>query len=169
MVLHFWTDQFLNRARSDCLCKTDHILHGLPSATHLQTGGQVAIRRRLPQGTRPLIGLSLSFRGRDSVSFLNPPDQLVLFSGDGLPVVVREFSPALLCRSDKLLPLAFDLIPIHLFFLFKLADVHDRQRRYPQPPPPSRNNTKRIISRVPMTPPPSMRADIAPFEFITSQ
>ena len=45
------------------------------------------------------------------------------------------------------------------------ADVHDRQRRYPQPPPPSKNNTKRMINRVSITPPQHLRASIAPFEF----
>jgi len=74
----------------------------------------VAVAVRLLQSARPLIGLLLGFCLRDSVSFLNPPNQLILLAGNRLPVIVGELSSALAGRSRKLFPLAFDLIPIHV-------------------------------------------------------
>src|SRR5580658_3681470 len=63
---------------------------------------------------RPLIGLRFGFRPCDSVALLNPPDQLILLTSDGRPVVVGELTPALARGSGKLLPLALDLIPVHV-------------------------------------------------------
>src|ERR1700735_2246456 len=82
-------------------------------AQKLEPHGTVPVQVRLLQGSGPLIGLLLGFRLGDAVSFLNPPDQLVFLAGDDFPVIVGELAPALLRRSAKLLPLAFDLIPIH--------------------------------------------------------
>ena len=49
----------------------------------------------------------------DPVSLLNLPDQMIFCAGESLDIIVRELPATLPCRSCKLFPLAFDLIPIH--------------------------------------------------------
>ena len=66
---------------------------------------------------RPFVGLLFGFRPSHSITLLNSSDQLILLAGDCLPVVIREFPPALASRAGELLPLTFDLVPIHGFSL----------------------------------------------------
>src|ERR1019366_8146053 len=79
----------------------------------LKTGGQVAIAAGFRQRARPFVGLLFGLRFGHTIPLLNSPDQLILLAGDGFPVVIGEFSPALAARAEELFPLAFDLVPIH--------------------------------------------------------
>lgn len=63
---------------------------------------------------RPLVSLLFGFLLGESISLLNPPDQLIFLAGDRLPIVIGEFAPALLGGTRKMFPLAFDLIPVHV-------------------------------------------------------
>src|ERR1035437_10240626 len=64
--------------------------------------------------TRPFVGLLFGLRFRHTISLLNATDQLILLAGDGFPVIIGEFPPALTAGTEELLPLAFDLVPIHV-------------------------------------------------------
>src|ERR1035438_7841013 len=86
-----------------------------PRGRLLKAGGQVAIVAGFRQLTRPFVGLLFGLGFGHTIALLNSPDQLILLTGDGFPVVIGEFSPALAARAEELLPLAFDLVPIHVF------------------------------------------------------
>src|ERR1039458_7556787 len=81
---------------------------------------------------RPFVGLLFGLRSGHSIPFLNSPDQLILLAGDSFSVIVGEFSPALAGRAGEPLPLAFDLVPIHvLSFTFRFPGVTHTGARLP--------------------------------------
>jgi hypothetical protein len=70
---------------------------------------------RFFQSVRPGVRLLFSLRLGGAVSLLNLPDKMVFLAGKRLNVIVCEFASALARGPCKLSPLAFDLIPIHVF------------------------------------------------------
>jgi len=44
---------------------------------------------------RPVVCPLFGIRSYQSMAFLNSPDQLILLASDPIPVIVREFPPAL--------------------------------------------------------------------------
>src|ERR1035438_9137954 len=81
---------------------------------------------------RPFVGLLFGLRSGHSIPLLNSPDQLILLAGDSFPVIVGEFSPAVAGRAGEPLPLAFDLVPIHvLSFTFRFSGVTHTGARLP--------------------------------------
>src|ERR1700686_951123 len=86
--------------------------------TRLQTPGKISVvLLGLLLSARPFIRLFLRFALRDSVAFLDAPDQLILLPGDGLPVIVGELAPMLPWGGPQLFPPAFDFVPIHASLL----------------------------------------------------
>jgi hypothetical protein len=49
----------------------------------------------------------------DAVRFLNPARELLALAGNGVELVVSEFAPLFPDVAFKLLPVAFDNVPIH--------------------------------------------------------
>src|ERR1035441_9154897 len=84
---------------------------------------------------RPVVDLLLGLFLRHSVSLLNAPDQLVFLAGDHAPVAIGQFPPALARGAGKLLPFAFDLVPIHIFsyqrFIPDRVAAPAKKQRYP--------------------------------------
>src|ERR1035438_4540334 len=85
-----------------------------PGGRLLETGGGMAMAARFGQRARPFVGLLFGLRFGHAIPHLDAPHQLILLAGDGLPVVIGEFPPALAAGAEELLPLAFDLVPIHV-------------------------------------------------------
>ena len=72
------------------------ICHSFPGAVqppNLQVARHTGLTLGLLLGTRPLVGLFFGLFLRDSVSLLNPPDQLLFLAGDRVPIVIGEFAP----------------------------------------------------------------------------
>jgi hypothetical protein len=63
--------------------------------------------------TREFIDLLLRHVLGDSVALLNLSDQLVALAVDRGQIVLGEFDPLLFHLPHRLLPFAFDLIPVH--------------------------------------------------------
>src|SRR2546423_12028214 len=61
----------------------------------------------------PFVGLPFGFGLGDAVSFLDAADELILFPRDLFPIVVGEAPPLFSGCALDLLPLAFNLIPVH--------------------------------------------------------
>src|SRR5262249_13383461 len=75
--------------------------------------------------------LLFGFFLRDPVTLLNRADQLVALTGDFRELVVRELAPRLANFAGHLLPVALDLIPIHLLAPCSVwpADARERKLR----------------------------------------
>jgi hypothetical protein len=58
--------------------------------------------------------LTFCFSTSNSVAFLNLSDELIALSFDDLPVIVGQLSPGLLCLSERLYPVSFGLISVHV-------------------------------------------------------
>jgi hypothetical protein len=58
--------------------------------------------------------LTFCFSTSNSVAFLDLSNELIALSFDNLPVIVGQLSPGLLCLSDKLYPVSFGLISVHV-------------------------------------------------------
>src|SRR6202162_916809 len=65
-------------------------------------------------GLRKFIDLLLRGILRNSKTFLNLADKLLLLAIDHSQVVVSQLSPLRFYLAHRLLPFAFDLIPVHL-------------------------------------------------------
>src|SRR5947209_15115682 len=68
-----------------------------------------AIVRALPIG-KVVLGLFT----RVPIAFLKFAEELVLFAGDRIPIVVSQFAPLLAHFSLHLFPIAFNAVPVHL-------------------------------------------------------
>ena len=82
------------------------------------------------QGVDPLVGFLLGFLSGETIPFLQLARELVAFAGDVFEVVVGELAPFLLDSSLQLLPISFELIPVHKNSsptLFRLAE-HARRK-----------------------------------------
>ena len=77
-------------------------------------GGLVRLYRFM-LALQPFIDLTLSFLLGHAVSLLQSAGKLIALTRDEVQVIVCELSPLLFSRSSELLPLAFELIPIHIF------------------------------------------------------
>lgn len=62
----------------------------------------------------PLAQLAVGFVAGDAVALLDPPQEQVAITFGGLDVVVGQFRPLLADATGHLLPVAGDLIPVHL-------------------------------------------------------
>src|SRR5215831_7653670 len=82
-------------------------LLGLTCPT-LWRGGIDIVNRRAP-----LADLFSGFFFCDSVTFLDLSGKLILLPGDDVEIVVGELAPFLFDGTLHLLPLSFDLIPVH--------------------------------------------------------
>jgi hypothetical protein len=72
---------------------------------------------------RPLIDLSFGFFLRCAILLLYFADELVAFSRCYVNFIVCKFTPLLLRFAFELLPLAGNLIPIHILILRVLIKV----------------------------------------------
>jgi hypothetical protein len=58
--------------------------------------------------------LTFRFVASNSVALLKFPDELIALPFDHLSIIVGQSAPLLLCISDQLLPVSFDLIAVYL-------------------------------------------------------
>jgi hypothetical protein len=76
--------------------------------------GSEDLALNIKQGARPLISPLFGVFPGDSVSLLDESDEVLPLAGGLLPVIVSEFAPVGTGRTHQLLPVAFNLIPIHI-------------------------------------------------------
>ena len=69
------------------------------------------------EGALEVFDLRAGFILRHAVLLLKETFELFPFSFDTVEVVIRELPPVILKFAAKLLPVAFDLIPVHTKFL----------------------------------------------------
>jgi len=68
-----------------------------------------------------LVQLLLCFLSFEAVSLLQLTDQLISFPCDDVQIAVRELAPLLFDLALDLLPISFDLIPVHDLSLLSAA------------------------------------------------
>lgn len=76
---------------------------------------------------RPSVDFALDFFFCFTILFLQLTYELFPVSGNLVKVVVGKFAPILLSFALKLLPVTFDLVPIHHLFLSRCFRIDKRQ------------------------------------------
>src|SRR5262249_40140973 len=84
-----------------------------PSTQRMPSGFRRSGGLRLAQGLLPRFQLPVSFVLCDAVALLQSPRKILTVSGNIFQVVIGQLGPLLTGGSLNLLPLTFDLIPIH--------------------------------------------------------
>src|SRR5690554_1817180 len=67
--------------------------------------------------TQPVVDIPLRFILRLAVALLNAAGELGALSLDDIQIVIRKLAPLLLDLALELLPISFDLIPVHSIVL----------------------------------------------------
>src|SRR5690606_26003094 len=73
----------------------------------------VFLRRGLLGARRPVVDFALDLFLSLPIMLLEAAGELFAIAVDHVKVVIREFAPLLLNLALKLLPISFDLIPVH--------------------------------------------------------
>src|SRR5436190_22072527 len=67
------------------------------------------------------IELLLGFVASNAVTLLSCAEQLVSLAFDTIEIIIGQFAPLFLDLASKLLPIAFDSVPVHLLLPSKKA------------------------------------------------